>query len=162
MNPRVSIVVALDDFRGIGKDNGLLWNLSSDLKRFKEITTGHPIIMGRKTYESIGRPLPNRTNIVITRNSEFHPEGVVVVHDLDEAFEEAAKLNPEEIFVIGGGEIFNQVLPITERIYLTHVFGDFGAEIYFPEYAEFFTEFVPELTGEENGLRWEYGVIDRK
>ena len=157
----INIIVGIGKNGEIGKANGLLWHLSSDLKRFKEITMGHPMIMGRKTYESIGRPLPGRTSIVMTRNPDFRPEGVVVVTgDIREALEVAKKLD-DEVFVIGGGGIYQQALPLADRIYLTRVWADFPEADTFFHYPEGFEEFTPEIMGEEEGLRWEFGVIDR-
>ncbi len=145
---RISIIVATDAKRGIGKNNALMWKIKGELPRFKRITIGHPIIMGRKTYESIGRPLPGRTNIIITNNSEFKiqnslPEGTeaIVVHSLDEAILQAKESEgSDEIFIIGGGQIFTQALPRTDRLYLTIVQGDFGADVFFPEYTMFTKE----------------------
>ncbi|RZL54772.1 MAG: dihydrofolate reductase, partial [Pedobacter sp.] len=114
---QVSIVVAVSENNAIGKDNQLLWHLPADLKHFKEITTGHPIIMGRKTYDSIGRPLPNRRNIVITRTTNLSIENVEVVNTLEEAI--SLCKDEKEIFIIGGAEIYKHALPLTNRIYLT-------------------------------------------
>jgi dihydrofolate reductase len=115
--------------RVIGNNNELIWKLSSDLKRFKELTTGHPVVMGRKTYESIGRPLPNRRNIIITRNSEYEVEGCEVVSSL----EEALLLSGNDCFIIGGGEIYKQSLELADKIYLTLVHKDFEGDTQFPE-----------------------------
>ena len=115
--------------RVIGNNNELIWKLSSDLKRFKELTTGHPVVMGRKTYESIGRPLPNRRNIIITRNSEYEVEGCETVSSL----EEALLLTNNDCFIIGGGEIYKQSLEVADKIYLTLVHKDFEGDTTFPE-----------------------------
>ena len=119
----VSLIVAVSQNGVIGKDNKLPWHIPEDLKRFKALTMGHPILMGRKTFESIGKPLPGRTNIVITRQQDFKSCGATVVHSLDEAL--ATCQNAEEIFVIGGGEIYKQALPFANRIYLTRINQDF-------------------------------------
>ena len=129
----VSIIVAMDEQRGIGVGNRLPWHLSSDLKRFKALTMGHHLLMGRKTYESIGRPLPGRTMIVISRRKYYQPEGVLVVGSLDEGLELAEGWDEVEAFVIGGGEIFAQALPITDRIYLTLVQTVAECDVFFPE-----------------------------
>ena len=156
----INIIVAMGKNREIGAANDLLWRLSSDLKRFKELTMGHPIVMGRKTYESIGRPLPGRTSIVITRQPDFGPEGVVVVDSLERALQAARELD-SEVFVIGGGEIYAQALPRADRVYLTKVLAEFPqADTFFPELSGF-SEFVPELSDAEEGLEWEYGVVER-
>jgi dihydrofolate reductase len=125
----VKIIVAMSKNRVIGNNNELIWKLSSDLKRFKELTTGHPVVMGRKTYESIGRPLPNRRNIIITRNSEYEVEGCEVVSSL----EEALLLSGNDCFIIGGGEIYKQSLELADKIYLTLVHKDFEGDTQFPE-----------------------------
>lgn len=126
----ISIIVALAGNNGIGKDNGLLWHLPADLRHFRLLTTGHPIIMGRKTYDSIGKPLPNRRNIVITRNTALAIPGVSVVHSLKEALYLCS--STEEVFVIGGAEIYRQALPLCDTLYLTTVAGEFEADTFFP------------------------------
>ncbi|SFC49369.1 dihydrofolate reductase [Parapedobacter composti] len=128
-----SIIVAAAENNAIGKDNRLLWHLPNDLKFFKQTTTGHSVIMGRKTYESMGRPLPNRRNIIITRQPDYHVEGGEVVHSLDAAFELCA--GEDEAFVIGGGEIYRQALPLVNRIYLTRVHTRVDGDSYFPEFS---------------------------
>jgi dihydrofolate reductase len=137
MSARISIIAAIGKNRELGRRNELVWAISADLKRFKQLTTGHPIIMGRKTYESIGRPLPDRTNIIITRNTDPIPD-CVVVHSLEEALSVANAEDAEEIFVIGGAEIFAQALPHTDRLYMTLVNDeDPSADVFFPDYTEF-------------------------
>jgi len=137
----ISIVVAVANNNVIGKANQLIWKLPADLKHFRKITEGHTVVMGRKTFESIGRPLPNRRNIVITRQADFAPAGVDVVHSLDEALQLAgagptsakASAGAAEIFVIGGGEIFRQALPLARRIYFTRIDHEFDGDAFFPE-----------------------------
>jgi dihydrofolate reductase len=126
----ISIVVAISENRAIGKDNKLLWRLPADLKHFKEITTGHTIIMGRKTFESVGRPLPNRRNIIITRQPLFI-EGCEVVNSIDTALALCAE--EDEVFIVGGAEIYRQSLHLTNRIYLTVVHKEFEGDSFFPE-----------------------------
>lgn len=130
----ISFVVAMGKNRVIGKDNSLPWEMPADMKRFKELTTEKPIIMGRKTFESIGRPLPNRTNIIITRDENYKAEGCIVVHSIDEALK-AAEGN-EEVMVIGGAQIYKEFLPTANKIYLTIIDNDFEGDAYFPEYNE--------------------------
>ena len=125
----VKIIVAMSKNRVIGNNNQLIWKLSSDLKRFKELTTGSSIVMGRKTFESIGKPLPNRRNIIITRNNDYIVEGCEIVSSL----EEALLLTNNNCFIIGGGEIYKQALDITDKIYLTLVHKDFEGDTIFPE-----------------------------
>jgi len=127
----VSIIVAVAQHNVIGKDNKLIWHLPKDLKHFKETTTGHFIIMGRKTFESNGRPLPNRTNVIITKDKNYQAEGCIVVHSLKEALDFAK--NESEVFIIGGGEIYKQAMPIADRIYLTKVHQLFDGDTFFPE-----------------------------
>src|SRR4026209_1464506 len=109
--PIIAAIVAMADNHVIGKNNQLPWHLSADLKRFKAITTGHPVIMGRKTYESIGKPLPNRTNIIVTRDTTFQAPGCEVVNSLDAALQRAAAIEKAECFIIGGADIYRQALP---------------------------------------------------
>jgi dihydrofolate reductase len=125
----IKIIVATSKNKVIGNNNELIWKLSSDLKRFKELTTGHPVVMGRKTYESIGKPLPNRRNIIITRNLEYEVNGCEVVSSL----EEALLLTNNDCFIIGGGEIYKQSLEVADKIYLTLVHKDFEGDTSFPE-----------------------------
>ena len=117
--------------RVIGVNNTLPWHLSEDLKHFKSLTTGHTIIMGRKTYESIGRPLPNRRNIVISRNSNTSNEGVEVVHSLEDAF--SISTNDKEVFVIGGSNIYEQALSFVDQLYITEIKKSFIGDAFFPE-----------------------------
>ncbi len=127
----VSLIVAAAENGVIGRDNQLIWRLPNDLKRFKALTLGHPLIMGRKTFESIGSPLPGRTSIVITRQKDFHLEGVVVVNSLQEALIEAKKCTNEEVFIIGGGEIFKIAIPFCDKLYLTLVKTECAGDTYF-------------------------------
>lgn len=159
--PRISIVVALaKKNRAIGKNNKLPWHIPSDLKHFKVITEGHPIIMGRKTYESIGRPLPNRTNIVVTRDSTYQANGCIIVNSLDKALEKAKDIDADEIYIIGGGEIFKQALPFTDKLYLTLVEGDIDGDVFFPTYNEFNT-IISQSTHEENGYQFTFTELER-
>ena len=127
----LSIIVAMSQNRVIGKNNRLPWHLSEDLKRFKVLTMGHPILMGRKTYESIGRPLPGRTNLVLTRNSSFHAEGITRVGSLEEALQKAG--DAPEMFVIGGTQIYSAVLQQADKIYLTRIEKEVEGDAFFPE-----------------------------
>ena len=126
-----SIIVAVAENDAIGYDNHLLWHISEDLKRFKNLTIGHHIIMGRKTYDSIGKPLPGRVNVIISRQENLKIEGCIVVKSLEESFEFAK--NDSEVFIIGGGEIYKQALPIVDKIYLTRVHAGFAGDTFFPE-----------------------------
>ena len=126
----VSIVVATAQNNVIGNDNDLIWHLPADLKHFKSVTSGSSILMGRKTYESIGRPLPKRENIIITRQTGLLIEGCVVLNSLQEAINKAES---EEVFIIGGGEIYKQAMEIADKIYLTKIHQDFEGDTMFPE-----------------------------
>ena len=127
------IIVAISDNNAIGRDNALLWHISEDLKFFRRTTSGHPVIMGRKTFESIGRPLPKRTNIVVSRGSEA-PEGTLLASSLEEAFNLAEGQVPARCFVIGGGQIYSQALELADRLVVTHVHTVIeNADTFFPE-----------------------------
>jgi dihydrofolate reductase len=164
--PRISIMVALGKngtaHNTIGKDNKLLWHISEDLKRFKKITLGHPIIMGRKTYESIGRPLPGRVNIIITRNKDWTADGVETRHSLEEALEYAKSLDGEEVFVCGGSEIYTQALPFVDRLYLTLINDEKDADSFFPDYSEFTKEIEREEKRDEKlGVNYVWVTLER-
>lgn len=128
--PRITLVVAMDDSGVIGRGGGLPWRLPNDLKFFKRITMGKPILMGRRTHESIGRPLPGRDNLVLTRDPTYAAEGCRVVHDLDEAL--AAAEGAGELMVIGGAEVYKRCLPLADRIWLTRVHGRFEGDTHMP------------------------------
>lgn len=129
----ISLIVAVSENGVIGKNNHLPWKLSADLKRFKHFTTGKAIIMGRKTYESIGHPLPKRINIILSRNSDYKPEKTVVFAELSKALNFVADNGIEEVFILGGSKIFEQTLDIADRIYLTKVHADIEGDTFFPE-----------------------------
>ena len=134
---KISIIAAIGSNKELGKDNKLLWSIPEDMHHFKQITWGHPVVMGRKTYESIGKPLEGRTNIVLTKDRDFHPEGVFVTHSIPEAISLAESRNATEIFFIGGGDVYHQAIRLADKIYLTVVEGKFEADTYFPDYSEF-------------------------
>lgn len=129
----LSIIVAFDERRLIGRDNGLPWHLPADLKHFKSITMGHSMIMGRKTFESIGKPLPGRRSVVVTRKKGYLPEGVTVVHSLEEALQLCS--GEDEVFVIGGAQIFEQAMPLASKLYITQIHHIFEGDTFFPEIA---------------------------
>jgi dihydrofolate reductase len=129
---RISLVVAMAANRVIGRDNGLPWHLPADLQHFKRITMGKPILMGRRTWESIGRPLPGRTSIVISRDAGYAAPGCIVVHSIDAALQAAAECG-DEAMVIGGAEFYRQVLPRADTLYLTRIHADFEGDTFFPE-----------------------------
>lgn len=129
-----SIIVARADNGVIGKDNQLIWHMPHDLKFFKTTTSGHYVVMGRKSFESMGKPLPNRLNIIITRNEEYAAEGALVVHSLEEGLKLAKEQKQKEVFILGGGEIYRQALEkkLVDRIYLTEIKESFEGDTYFP------------------------------
>ena len=127
----LNLIVAIDENNGIGKNNQLPWYLPADLKHFKVLTMGHPIIMGRKTFDSIEKPLPNRQNIIISRQTDLKIEGADVVHSLQGAIELCN--NQEEVFIVGGSQIFEQAMPLAHKLYLTIIHHTFDADTYFPK-----------------------------
>lgn len=159
--PKISVIAAVAENGAIGKDNRLLWDIPEDMKRFRETTTGHAIIMGQKTYESIGKPLPNRTNIVLTQDEKFVAPGCIVCFSLDEAFEKAREVEKDEVFVIGGGMVYRQALPLADRLYITLVKGDFEADTFFPDYSEFQTVVSKEEKQNEN-YTYDFLVLERE
>lgn len=130
--PRISILVAMAQNRTIGANNALPWRCPEDLKRFKALTMGHHIIMGRKTFDSIGRPLPGRTTVVVTRNRTLNIEGCIVAHSLDEAI--AACQSDAEVFIVGGADLYAQALPLADTLYLTEILQDVAGDAHFPEF----------------------------
>jgi dihydrofolate reductase len=129
----ISLIVAMDEKRGIGKAGKLPWRLSADLKRFREITMGHHLVVGRKTFESIGKPLPGRQTIVVTRQAGFESEGCLVTSSIQDALALAQGRGETETFVIGGAEIYAQTLDLADRVYLTQVHAEVDADTFFPE-----------------------------
>jgi len=161
--PLISAIAAIGRNRELGTKNQLSWRISDDFKRVKELTMGHPLIMGRKTYESIGRPLPGRTNILVTRDQSYIAEGCVVVTSIENALEEARKVEDKEIFIFGGAEIYKLVLPFTDHLYLTLIDDeDPSADAYFPDYTEQFKETVRHGVREHEGLKYEWVEFERK
>ncbi|MFM2381892.1 MAG: hypothetical protein RLZZ76_659 [Candidatus Parcubacteria bacterium] len=164
---KVVIVAAISrGKRALGNKNGLLWHIPADLKHFKEKTLGHPVIMGRKTFESIvtilGKPLPNRKNIVVTRNSEYSYPGVAVATSLADALEEAKKDNPIEIHIGGGADLYKQALPYVDELYLTLVDDEPEADTFFPEFENQFEIVTEHEKQEHNGLVYQWVDYVRK
>ena len=129
----ISLLVAASENNVIGKNNELPWNLPNDLKYFKNMTWGMPLIMGRKTFESFRKALKGRTNIVVTRQQDWQAEGITVVKDIEGGLLAAAETDAKEVFVIGGGEIFKQIFPTADKIYITRVHANVNGDVYFPE-----------------------------
>ncbi|MFY2563886.1 dihydrofolate reductase [Corallococcus terminator] len=130
---KLSAIVALASNRVIGAHNQLPWRLPADLARFKRLTMGHTLIMGRKTYESIGRPLPGRAFIVVTRQQDFAPEGVTVVHSVEQALQQAQARGDDEVFIAGGADLYAQTMDRVQRLYLTRISRDYPGDTFFPE-----------------------------
>ena len=128
---KISLIVAMASTRAIGLNNQIPWHLSADLKKFKKITLGAPILMGRKTYESIGRPLPGRSNIIISRNPEYRQAGCLVFNDIEQALESCR--DHAEVFVIGGSDFYRSMLAVADTLYLTQIHREFPGDTFFPE-----------------------------
>ncbi len=157
--------MAFDENRVIGKNNTLIWHLPADLKRFKTLTTGHVIIMGRKTFESIGKPLPNRTSIVISRQTDLQIDGAIIAHSVEEAILKAKSITREDIYIVGGAEIYALSLPLADQILVTQLHDIFEGDAYFPEIpTETFevTEKERGITDEKNAYQYSYITYTRK
>ena len=159
---KISMIAAIaSKNRAIGKNNELIYHISEDLKRFKKITSGHIVIMGRKTFQSIGKPLPNRINIVITRNPNFYEENVIVTHSLDEALHLAELKAPDdEVFIIGGGQIYKEAIGKADKLYLTIIEGNPDADTFFPDYSDF-KKVVSEESRESEGYKYKFLTLER-
>jgi dihydrofolate reductase len=160
----VSAIVAVSANLVIGRDNGIPWYLPADLQYFKRVTLGHHIIMGRKSFMSIGRPLPGRTNIVITRNPFFVASGVLVVNDIEAALDMAYEADEAEVFIIGGGEIYRQSMAYWDRIYLTEVNLETAGDVFFPEPEWSRWQLISEehhIRDEKNEYEYCYKVFER-
>ena len=157
-NQTITIIAAIAENNALGKNNDLIWHLPADLKRFKKTTTGHHIIMGRNTFESIGKPLPNRTTVIITRNPTYKVEGCVVVNSLEKALEVAK--NDATPFIIGGAQIYKQAILIADKLDITEVHHSFDADVFFPKIdATIWKESHRELfkAGEKN--KFDYSFV---
>ncbi|MFB5281781.1 dihydrofolate reductase [Peribacillus sp. Hz7] len=160
----ISLIVAMDQNRVIGKNNQLPWYLPADLQYFKKVTMGKPIIMGRKTFESIGRVLPGRENIIVTRNQSYTNSDCTILHTIDE-IKQYADQSEQEVFVIGGAEIFKEILPVTDRIYITEIEASFEGDTYFPSLDE--NEWItrsstPGIVDEKNVYAHRFVVLERR
>ena len=163
--PVVAAVAAIGRNRVLGKENKLLWQIPDDLRRFKELTKGHPVIMGRKTFESIvsylGGPLPKRFNIVVTRDKNWKYDGVIAVTSVEDALAEAKKLD-RYIFIGGGAQIYEAALPFTDKLYLTIIDDEREGDSFFPAYEKEFTQVVHDDAHEWNGLKYRWVDLNRK
>jgi dihydrofolate reductase len=160
----ISIIVAVSDDWGIGKDNELLWNISEDLKRFKRLTSGNTVIMGKKTWDSLPRkPLPGRKNIVLTDDPEEIINGSVTAYSVDDAMSKCAE--GEEVFIIGGGSVYRQFITVADRLYITHVHKKAPADVYFPEIDLKIWKIVEKenvITDDKSGITYTYIIYERE
>ena len=165
MSAVVSAIAAIGKRRELGKDNKLIWHIPDDLKRFQELTTGHPVIMGRKTFESIlgykKGPLKKRINIVVTRDKKWHYDGVVVCHSVEEAIETAKNMDKNEVFVIGGTQIFESAMPLIDRLHLTIVDQSAKADSFFPPYENTYTKQMYDETRVWEGVKYRWIDLNR-
>lgn len=161
---KLSLVAVIGKNRELGRDNKLLWQIPEDLKHFKRITENHAVIMGRKTYESIGRSLPNRINIIVTRDSSTvarnDKNNIIVCNSLEEAITHGKQVESKEIFIIGGGQIYKQAIKIADKLYLTIVDAEAQADTHFPDYSEF-KHIVKEERGNSAGLNYRFVELER-
>ena len=159
----ITMIAAIAENNALGKENKLVWNLPDDFKRFKKLTTGHSIIMGRKTFESLPGILPNRQHIVITHKRDYHPDGCEIAHSIKEAIDLATQ--QEEIFIIGGGEIYTLAMPFADKLEITQVDASFDADAFFPEIEEDTWQLVSEEfhpTDERHAYSFNYNTYLRK
>jgi dihydrofolate reductase len=159
---KISIIAAMDSKRGLGKENKLLFKIPEDFQRMQKLTMGHPIIMGRKTFASIGRVLPGRLNIVVTHDPFVTQEGLLFATSLEEAIKIASENEKEESFIFGGGQIYQQAMEkgIVDRLYLTLVDGDFGADTFFPDYPNF-KKIILKEDKEEAGYKYKFLTLEK-
>ncbi len=159
-NPKISLICAIAENRAIGKNNQLLWHIPEDFKYFKEKTIGHVIIMGQKTYESIGKPLPNRTTVVLSNDQNFNEDGVVLARTFEEVFQKARELEKDEVFICGGGSVYAQTIDLADKLYLTVVEGNFEADVFFPEYEEF-TKIVSQRKSSDENFKYTFLELEK-
>lgn len=157
--PRVSLICAINKNRGIGLANKLLYDIPNDLKYFQSVTKGHPVIMGLNTYESIGRPLPGRTNIVLFPDDITIPD-VTIAHSIPEAIKIASEIDQTEIFFIGGGQVYAQSIKFADRLYLTVIDDEHEADTYFPDYSEF-KNIISSKNESSAGYNYQYLILEK-
>jgi len=160
-SPKISMIAAIGVNRELGEGRRLIWKISRDLRRFRKLTEGHAIIMGRKTYESIGRLLPNRTNIIISRDPNFKVEGALVVSSIEKALDEARRVEKEEAFIIGGGQVYTLAMPFADKLYLTKINSEAPlADVFFPDYSDF-KKVVYSEKNIEDSLEYEFVDLEK-
>lgn len=161
---RLSLIAAIDEGHLIGAEGGLPWHLPADMKNFRATTMGKPIIMGRTTYESIGKPLDGRTNVVITRNADYKVDGCIVTHTIEDAIKAAESTGADEAIVIGGGQLYNQLLEQSDRLYLTLIRAHLVGDTHFPDYTQYEWEEVSNTkfhADDKNAFDMNFIVFDR-
>lgn len=157
---KISMIAAIGFNRELGYRNQLIWKIPEDIKRFRRLTSGHSVIMGRKTFESIGRLLPNRTNIVVTRDPNYKVEGAVIVNSIEEALRQAQGDN-EEVFIIGGAQIYSSAINLADKLYLTKINSEAPlADTFFPDYSNF-TKVVFQESHMDDGLEYEFLTLEK-
>ncbi len=157
---KISLIGACSENRAIGLNGKLLWHIPEDLQNFQKITRGHVVVMGRKTFESIGRPLPDRTNIVVTENNNFVAENCLVANSIEWAIQKARELEKEEVFICGGGSVYAQTIDLADKLYLTVVEGNFEADVFFPEYEEF-TKIVSQRKSSDENFKYTFLELEK-
>ena len=160
MSTKISIIAAIGKNRELGKDNQLLWHIPEDLKRFKKLTLNHPVIMGRTTYESLGKPLPDRTNIVVSRNQKLKIKGCQIANSLEEAINKAKMIDRYEIFIIGGGQIYREAINLADRLYLTIINASSPADTFFPDYSGF-KKIISSQKGNSQNLMFTFRILEK-
>jgi len=161
---RLSLIAAIDEGHLIGSEGGMPWHLPADMKNFRKVTMGKPVIMGRTTWESLGKPLEGRTNIVVTRNRDYRAEGCIVVHSIEDAIDTARKTGADEAFVIGGGQLYEQTLEMADRLYLTLIRAHLVGDTHFPDYTQYEWEEVSNTlvrADDRNAFDMNFIVLDR-
>lgn len=158
--PTISLIACIGQNRELGYKNDLIWKIPEDMAYFRQITSGHVVVMGQRTYESIGRPLPKRINVVLSDNIDFHPDGVLVARSMDEALELARDNESEEIFFIGGAYVYSQAIKFADKLHLTLVDATSTADTFFPKYDDF--EPIEKVReGEYKGTKYEFVIFDK-
>lgn len=158
---KIIAIAAIGRNRGLGKNNDLIYKIPEDMKHFRDETLGHPIITGRKNFEAMGRALPGRSTIVVTRDTTYAPEGALVAHTIEDAIQKGRELDREKVFIIGGGEIYKAALPYTDILDLTLIEDNKEADVFFPEYSEF-SKVISETKKEHEGTPYSFLILERE
>lgn len=161
---KISMIAAVWLNNELWKNNDLLWSIPEDMKRFKTLTNWHPVIMWRKTFESIPakfRPLPNRTNIIISRNSEVNYEWTITCSNIEEAINKAKEIDEDEIFIIWWAQIYNQWINFADRLYITVVESNFEADVFFPKYKNTFTKTVEDISSQDENYKYKFLILEK-